>query len=258
MCSRVWSRKSQVQQSRRLRSISGAGEPLVTRRPSVATQKLMLGKILRRFPVRYRIGSSTAFEALIRTILSQNTSDVNSNRAMKRLESRFDITPETLSRASVEELVECIRSAGLYRVKAPRIKQVSSIILDQFGGDLDSVLKRGPTEARSIMTELPGVGYKTADIVLAFVAGHPTIPVDTHVTRVSKRLGIVRKNARYEEIRLALERLIPPNRRLRMHLSLIRFGREICKAPRPLCPQCLLNKTCPSSTTRVRRARSMT
>jgi len=225
------------------------------RRPSPVSQKLMLGKILRRFPVRYRAGSSTAFETLIRTILSQNTNDVNSKRAMERLESRFEITPETLSQAPVEGLIECIRSAGLYRVKAPRIKEVSSIILNQYGGDLDSVLKRGPAEARSFMTELPGVGYKTADIVLAFVAGHPTIPVDTHVTRVSKRLGIVRKNAGYEEIRLALEGLVPAGRRVRMHLSLIRFGREICKAPTPLCPKCLVNQTCPSSTTRVRRTK---
>jgi len=228
---------------------------LVTRRPSLASQKLMLGKILRRFPVRNRAGSSTAFETLIWTILSQNTNDLNSSRAMQRLENRFEITPEALSRAPIDELIECIRPAGLYRVKAPRIKQVSSIILDQFGGDLDSVLKRGATEARSIMTELPGVGYKTADIVLAFVAGHPTIPVDTHVTRVSKRLGVVRKNARYEEIRLALERLVPANRRVGMHLSLIRFGREICKAPKPLCQKCLVNRTCPSSTTRRRRMR---
>jgi endonuclease-3 len=218
-------------------------------------QKLMLGKILRRFPVRYTIRSSKAFKTLIRTMLSQNTSDVNSNRAMKKLESHFEITPKVLSQAPVEELIKCIRSAGLYRVKAPRIKQVSSIILNQYGGDLDSVLKRGPQEARLIMTELPGVGYKTADIVLAFVGGHPTLPVDTHVTRVSKRLGIVRENAQYEEIRLAIERLVPARRRVRMHLSLIRFGREICKAPRPLCPQCLVNRTCPSSSTRRRRSK---
>jgi endonuclease-3 len=217
----------------------------------------MLGKILRRFPVRYRARSSSAFETLIRTILSQNTSDVNSSKAMERLENRFEITPEVLSRVPIDELIECIRSAGLYRVKAPRIRQVSSIILDKYGGDLDAVLKRGPTEARSVMTELPGVGYKTADVVLAFVAGQPTIPVDTHVTRVSKRLAVVRRNAGYEEIRLALERLVPRNRRVRMHLSLIRFGREICKAPRPLCPRCPVNRTCPSSTTRAKTAPSI-
>jgi endonuclease-3 len=225
--------------------------------PSLATQRVMLGKIQRRFPVRYDVGSSNAFETLVWTILSQNTSDVNSSRAMKKLKSRFEITPETLSQASPEEIIKCIRSAGLYRVKAPRIKQISSIILNEYGGDLDSVLKRGPQEARSIMTELPGVGYKTADIVLAFVAGHPTVPVDTHVTRVSKRLGIVRAKAQYEEIRLALERLVPPNRRVRMHLSLIRFGREICKAPIPLCPQCPVNPTCPSSRTRKGRTKAM-
>jgi endonuclease-3 len=226
------------------------------KRPSLAMQKLMLGKILHAFPVRYSIGSSKAFETLIRTILSQNTSDVNSNRAMEKLASRFDITPRGLSQAPLEELIKCIRSAGLYRVKAPRIKQISSIILNEYGGDLDSILNKGPREARSIMTELPGVGYKTADIVLAFVVGYPTVPVDTHVTRVSKRLGIVRGKAQYEEIRLALEELVPTNRRLRMHLSLIRFGREICKAPIPLCPRCLVNRTCPSSSTRRRRIKA--
>jgi endonuclease-3 len=227
------------------------------KRPSLVTQKRMLEKILRRFPVRYNIGSSKAFETLIRTILSQNTSDVNSNRAMEKLESHFDITPEVLSQAPVKELIECIRSAGLYRVKAPRIKQISSIILKEYGGDLDSIFKKGAQEARSMMTELPGVGYKTADIVLAFVAGYPTVPVDTHVTRVSKRLGIVRKKAQYEEIRLALEKLVPANRRVRMHLSLIRFGREICKAPIPLCPRCLVNRTCPNSSTRRRRTKAV-
>ena len=228
---------------------------MVTSRPSLASQKLMLGKILRRFPVRYRTGSTTAFETLIWTILSQNTSDVNSKRAMETLQSRFEITPEVLSQAPTDELIESIRSAGLYRVKAPRIKQISSIILDQFGGDLDSILKRKPEQARSILMEFPGVGYKTADIMLAFVMGHPTIPVDTHVMTIAKRLGIVRKNAGYEETRLALEKLVLPKRRVRMHLSLIRFGREICRAPRPLCPKCLVNRTCPSSTTRRERMR---
>ena len=226
------------------------------KRPSLATQKLMLGKILRRFPVRHDIGCSNAFETLIRTILSQNTSDVNSNRAMEKLKSLFQITPEVLSQAPVRELIECIRSAGLYRVKAPRIKKVSSIIVDRFGGDMDTILERGPAEARSTLTTFPGVGYKTADIMLAFVMGHPTIPVDTHVSRIAKRLGIVRKEAAYEETRVAVEALVAPEYRVRVHLSLIRFGREICKAPTPICTKCLVNRTCPSSTTRRRRKRS--
>ena len=227
------------------------------KRPSLAQQKHMLAVISRRFSARSWAGTATAFEALIETILSQNTNDLNRDRAMSRLESKFEITPQALSQAPTDELVECIRPAGLYRVKAPRIKEISAIILNRFGGDLDSILKREPTEARSILIELPGVGYKTADILLAFVAGYPTVPVDTHVMRVSKRLGIVRNNADYEGTRMALENLIPPKRRLTMHLSLIRFGREICKAPIPLCPRCPVNRTCPSSTTRRRTARPM-
>lgn len=200
-------------------------------------------------------GTTTAFEALIGTVLSQNTNDLNRDRAMSRLEARFQITPEALSKASIEDIIECIRPAGLYRVKAPRIKEVSALVLDQFAGDLDSVLQRPVGEARTILTELPGVGYKTADILLAFVAGHAIIPVDTHVMRVTMRLGIVRKNAGYEGTRLALEALVPPRRRLKMHLSLIRFGRQVCKAPTPLCPMCPISRTCPSSAVRCRQSK---
>ncbi len=225
------------------------------RRSALASQRHMLRQILRRYPVRGWAVSATSFETLVGTILSQNTNDLNRDRAMSRLKSRFEITPKALSQAPTDELMECIRPAGLYRVKAPRIKEVSTIILDRFGGDLDSILKKRPIEARSILTELPGVGYKTADILLAFLANHPTIPVDTHVMRVTKRLGIVRRNAGYEETRLALEKLVPAKRRIRMHLSLIRFGREICKASTPFCPRCPVNRTCPSSTTHRTRLR---
>ncbi len=212
----------------------------------------MLNEILQRFPVRSWAGSITPFEALVETILSQNTNDSNRDRAMKRLRSRFEITPEALSEARIVQLVDCIKPAGLYRVKAPRIKEVSGIILEHFGGDLGSVLRRPAVEARAALLELPGVGYKTADVLLAFVADHPTVPVDTHVMRISKRLGIVPKKAAYEETRLAIERLVSEERRVRMHLSLIRFGREICKAPRPRCPLCPLRSCCPSSTVRFR------
>jgi endonuclease III len=255
-CSRLRSRKSLTHQNSTTAGLV-AGLHMVTRRPSLALQKRILDIILQQFPVRNRVNSSSAFEILIWTVLSQNTNDVNSGRAMERLKKQFDITPEVLSRAPINDLIEAIHSAGLYRVKAPRIKQISSIIMNQFEGDLDSVLNRSPVEARSILTEMPGVGYKTADVVLAFAKGYPTIPVDTHVARVSKRLGIARGNAKYEEIRLALERLVLPNRRVRMHLSLIRFGREICRAPTPLCPQCPVNRACPSSSIRRRTANSM-
>ena len=95
--------------------------------------------------------------------------------------------------------------------------------------------------------ELPGVGPKTADILLAFVAKHHVIPVDTHIARITKRLGIAPRNANYERVRTSLEALIPPDDRIRVHLSIIAFGREICKAPRPRCSICPVNATCPSS-----------
>jgi endonuclease-3 len=227
------------------------------RHPPPALQKRMLDIILHQFPVRNRHTISSAFETLIWTVLSQNTSDINSGRAMEKLRSRFEITPEVLSNASTEELSETIRPAGLHRIKAPRIKRISSVILNQFRGNVNSILDKPPEEARSILMELPGVGYKTADVVLAFSAGHPTIPVDTHVARVSKRLGIVEGKATYEDIRLSLERLISSNRRIQAHLSLIQFGRKICKAPTPLCHQCPVNRTCPSSRFRRRTVYSI-
>jgi endonuclease-3 len=158
------------------------------------------------------------------------------------------ITPKALSKARVSEVMRCIRSAGLYRSKAPRIIEVSKIITQQYRGRLSQILRLPYVQAKDKLTTLPGVGPKTADILLAFVAKHPVIPIDTHIGRVSKRLGIVPANADYERIRQGLESLIPPRNRLRSHLSLIAFGRAICKAPRPRCEICLISDSCPTST----------
>ena len=206
----------------------------------------MLVKISKCFPVEpWKPGRP--FETLIHTILSQNTNDRNSDAAMKRLKKRYKITPRSLSRASIRNLIPCIRSAGLYTLKGPRIIEVSRIILQQYDGSLKRILRLPYVEAKERLTEMPGVGPKTADIVLAFNAKHPVIPVDTHISRVTKRLGIAQQNADYETIRGSLEALIPERNRISFHLSMIEFGRNICKAPRPKCQICPLNKTCPSS-----------
>jgi len=211
-------------------------------------QRRMLRRILRDFPVRPWSGRSGAFSVLVGTILSQNTNDRNSDLAYRRLARRFQITPEVLSGASVGEIIDSIRVAGLYKSKSRNIKRVSEIVLRKYNGRLTSVLHMPAEEARNELMALPGVGPKTADILLAFVAGRDVIPVDTHITRVSNRLGIVPRNARYELIRARLEELVPPKERLRMHLSMIRFGRETCRAPRPKCVVCPINRSCPSST----------
>jgi endonuclease-3 len=210
-------------------------------------QSRMLRIIARKFPVKvWKAGSP--FETLVQTILSQNTNDRNSEAAMTKLRRRFKINPRTLSKASLRDLIPCIKQAGLYRSKAPRIKETSRIIQEEYGGRLSPFLNLPYQEAKERLTSLPGVGPKTADILLAFVAKNPVIPVDTHIARVSKRLGIVPTNANYEKTRLSLERLIPPQRRVSVHLSIIEFGREICRAPRPRCSVCPISKLCPSST----------
>jgi len=211
------------------------------------TQFEMLETIGRLFPVELWKPRS-AFETLIQTILSQNTNDRNSGAAMRKLRRRYKISPSVLAKAKISDLIPCIRTAGLYTLKAPRIKEVSKIIEQQYGGRLSPILDLPYAQAKESLMALPGVGPKTADILMAFVAKHPVIPVDTHVARVTKRLGIAPRNADYEKVRLSLEALIEPKRRVRLHLSIIEFGRAICRAPKPLCHTCPVHVTCPSST----------
>jgi endonuclease-3 len=206
----------------------------------------MLTKIGEEFPVE-AWKSDSPFRTLIHTILSQNTNDRNSSAAMRQLSRRFRITPNALSKARVRDVVKCIRTAGLYRSKAPNIIRVSKIIDTQYAGRISPILKLPYHDAKERLTDLPGVGPKTADILLAFAARHPVIPVDTHIARVSKRLGITPTNSDYERIRTDLEHFIAPSDRLRMHLSLIAFGRTICKAPTPRCDVCPVKHDCPSS-----------
>ncbi len=211
------------------------------------TQLMMVRTIGKQFPAEVWKPSSP-FSTLIHTILSQNTNDRNSDAAMRKLKKRYKITPKVLSKAKIRDLIPTIRSAGLYKSKAPRIKEVSRIIQEQYKGRLAPILRLPYAEAKEKLMEMPGVGPKTADILLAFVARNPVIPVDTHIARITKRLGIARPKASYEEIRTSLEAVIPPKDRVRLHLSIIAFGRAICKAPRPRCSICPVNESCPSST----------
>ena len=216
------------------------------KRTSRKIQSTMLKKIAKLFPVEAWKPRSP-FETLIHTILSQNTNDRNSDAAMKKLRKRYRINPSVLAQARVEELIPYIRSAGLYTSKAPRIIAVSKIIQEQYRGRLWPILELPYEHAKERLMELPGVGPKTADIMLAFVAKNPVIPVDTHITRVTKRLGIAPPNGNYETVRTNLETLISPKSRIPVHLSMIEFGRAVCKAPRPRCIACPVNKRCPSS-----------
>jgi endonuclease-3 len=186
------------------------------------------------------------FETMIITIISQNTSDRNTDRAFQRLSQKFPITPQALASAETAEIEECLKVAGLYRNKARVIKEVSKTILERFGGNLKTILALPFEEARKALMELPGVGPKTADVLLLFSAGQPTIPVDTHVKRVSKRLGLAPADGDYEDVRRSLQRLYKPEDYAAVHILLILLGRRHCKARNPDCKHCPVNDLCPS------------
>ncbi|MEM2081561.1 MAG: endonuclease III [Candidatus Bathyarchaeia archaeon] len=186
------------------------------------------------------------FEILIVTIISQNTADRNTARAFERLSKRFEIKPEVLANAELSQIEEALRVAGLYRNKAKTIKAVSRIIVEKFHGSIQHILSQPLEEARKTLMALPGVGPKTADVVLLFSSRQPTIPVDTHVNRVAKRLGFAPANGDYEAVRLSLQSLYNPCDYLAVHVLLIAQGRRYCKARRPLCRQCPVRMYCPS------------
>lgn len=194
--------------------------------------------------LKLSLRSRDPFKMLIMTILTQNTSDRNAIEAYNRLSSKFNIEPQVLASAPLSEIENAIRIAGLYRRRAQVIKAVSKAILERFNGDIRAVFNCSLDEARNALMSLPGVGRKTADVLLLFIAGKPTFPVDTHITRVCKRLGLVPLNANYEVIRRTLMEIFPPEKYLDAHLLLIAFGRKYCRARSPLCNVCPLKGYC--------------
>jgi endonuclease III len=192
---------------------------------------------------------SDPLEELVLTVLSQNTSDVNSFRAYESLRARFS-TWEALARARPSEVAAAIHSGGLSNVKAPRILAILRAI-EEREGHLDLSFLRAATdaEARDYLTSLPGVGPKTAAVVLAFALDRPALPVDTHVHRVAGRLGLIPPKASAAKAHDILEAITPPDVRVAMHVGLIRLGREICKPGRPRCEVCPLADLCPTAPT---------
>lgn len=178
---------------------------------------------------------------LVKTMLSQNTSDTNRDVAFARLRERFP-TWEELRDAPLEEVEEAIRPGGLAPSKAPRIQAALSALGDPI--DLDWLRDAPRTEALAFLTSLPGVGRKTAACVLIFAYGRPEIPVDTHVHRVGGRLGLFSPEAGADRAHDELLAVVDAEDAYELHINLIRHGREICR-PRPRCPECALRRMCP-------------
>ena len=192
-------------------------------------------------------------DELVLTILSQHTSDLNAERAFTALRGRFP-TWEAVLGAREATLAATIRSGGLANVKAKRIRAVLREVLDR-RGDLDlGFLAALPDEdVFAFLASLPGVGPKTAAVVMAFSLGRDTIPVDTHVHRVTTRLGLVPAKATAVKAQALLEAAVPTRLKTRFHVGLIAHGRRTCDAQRPRCEGCVLLDLCPEGARRTRR-----
>lgn len=182
-------------------------------------------------------------DMLIGTILSANTNDANSDRAFSRLKALGDW--ETIRTAPLDRIVEAIRPAGMYNQKGPHLVATLEKLRAERGGyDLSDLATMPAAEALASLTRLPGVGHKTASIVLLFCFNGAAFPVDTHIQRITQRLGLARRKDGAEAIKRLWEALLPPQTYYPLHLNLIRLGREICRARVPLCEACPLQHVC--------------
>jgi endonuclease-3 len=205
----------------------------------------ILARLLDQYERHWRPRSADPFRSLVRIILSQNTNYKNEVMAFDRLEKAIGITPENIAESPVKAIADAIRPAGLYHQRSRNLKRVAQAVIERYKGDLNPILNKPYTEARDELMQLSGVGPKTADVLLLFEAGKCIIPVDRHIFRITKRLQLVSDKAAYDEVRNTIEDATPPGRYEDVHVLLIRFGREICKAQRPRCLQCFLRDLCP-------------
>lgn len=176
------------------------------------------------------------FKVLISCILSQRTREENTEAASKVLFSVAS-TPQEILKLPLTRLEKIIKRVGFARQKAKRIKEVCRILLEKYDGQV-------PRERERLM-ELPGVGPKTADVTRCYGFGEPCIPVDTHVNRISKRLGLVRENANVEEVQETLKKIFRKEDWILLNRGMVLFGREICLPRNPKCKLCPI-KSCPS------------
>jgi endonuclease-3 len=210
-----------------------------------------IGPVLDRLADRYGlpVWSGPRLEPvaeLVLTVLAQNTADVNSHRAFVALREAYPTWDAVLA-APTDELEDVIRPGGLAPTKSRRIQHVLAEVHDATRGTWDlSFLGTWPLdEALAWLVALPGIGRKTASIVLLFCFGRPALPIDTHVYRVALRLGLLPPKTNLTKAHDLLEEVVPPDRMYAAHVLLIGHGREVCRAPRPICGLCPLTDLCP-------------
>ena len=206
----------------------------------------IIRKVLKEIPIDLsRFENRDPYETLVAVILSQKTNRQNVKEALRRFREKFRSIKE-VAEASVDSIAEAIKPAGLWRMKAPRIKLMAEQLVNS-GGGLEKILSLPYPEAKKVLSSMKGIGPKTADVYLMIIRRDPVFPVDTHIFRIMKRLGVADEKDDYESLRKKLERATPPEKRMKAHLALIEFGRTTCRARNPRCDECFLSKLCPSS-----------
>lgn len=189
------------------------------------------------------LNHGTPFQYLIAVILSAQATDVSVNKATPGLFEAFG-TPEELAQAPIEEVMDKIRTIGLYKTKAKNIIKTSQMIVSDFNGNIP--------ETKKELMSLPGVGRKTANVVAGDMFGVPSIAVDTHVERVSKRLRICKQSATVNEVEDVLMKKLPEETWVKAHHTMILFGRYHCTARKPQCEGCPLLSMCADGTKRLK------
>ena len=204
-------------------------------------------RLVKRFGELAPPRADDPLDELVLTVLSQHTSDLNADRAFRSLRSAYP-TWQAVVDASAGDVADAIRGGGLANTKAPRIQAILREVRDREGRySLDRLRDLSDAHARAYLTSLSGIGPKTAAVVLSFALGRDAMPVDTHVHRATRRLGIIPPTASAERADRILHDLVPEGLRTPLHVGLIRLGREICKAPIPRCRECPLKDLCPTA-----------
>ena len=183
-------------------------------------------------------------DELISCILSQSTNDSNRDRAFGRLKERFPDW-EAVRFAQLDELIDAIRPAGLANQKGPRIQSALDVIYEKTGAySIDFLNELSLDEAKAWLVSLKGIGPKTAAIVLCFAYGRPAFPVDTHIFRVSKRIGFLPEKLSADDAHPVMEAIAPPEEYYQFHIQLIQHGRDTCHARKPACERCQIAEHC--------------
>lgn len=226
---------------------------------SVEVTRRFLRKVYRHLTTKYEPPewhvSQPAIDELILTVLSQNTNDRNSGEGFRRLKERFADWGE-VEKAPARAVASAIKVSGLSRIKSKRIKAILRRIREERGSySLDFLRNWTAERANDYLRAIPGVGPKTAACVLIFSFGKPVFPVDTHILRVSKRLGILDEKTNAEAAHELLQAAVPKELTYPLHLLMIRHGRDTCHALKPDCPKCILLRTCPFGKARTARKR---